>query len=59
MTKARSALRYLTNAPATGSETPTDALRRRLVETVEKELWNGATLVGPHRDDIAFELDRP
>ena len=26
-------------------------------ETAEKELWNGATLVGPHRDDIAFELD--
>ena len=25
-------------------------------ETAEKELWNGATLVGPHRDDIAFEL---
>ena len=33
-----------------------DALRRRLAETAEKELWNGATLVGPHRDDIAFEL---
>ena len=20
-------------------------------------MWNGATLVGPHRDDLAFELD--
>ena len=26
-------------------------------ETADKELWNGATLVGPHRDDLAFELD--
>jgi DNA replication and repair protein RecF len=31
------------------------ALRRRLHETAEKEVWNGATLVGPHRDDIVFE----
>ena len=38
-------------------EDPTTALRRRLAETAEKELWNGSTLVGPHRDDIAFELD--
>ena len=30
---------------------------RRLAETADKELWNGATLIGPHRDDIAFELD--
>jgi DNA replication and repair protein RecF len=50
-------LRYITNAPTQGEETPTDALRRRLDETVEKELWNGATLVGPHRDDVMFELD--
>ena len=26
-------------------------------ETAEKELWNGTTLVGPHRDDLAFGLD--
>ncbi len=51
------ALRYVTNAPTQAGETPTDALRRRLGETVEKELWNGATLVGPHRDDVSFELD--
>ncbi|HVQ23140.1 MAG TPA: DNA replication/repair protein RecF [Candidatus Saccharimonadia bacterium] len=49
-------LRYVTNAPADADETPEMALRRRLTETAEKELWNGATLVGPHRDDIAFEL---
>jgi DNA replication and repair protein RecF len=50
------ALRYVTNAPAGPTESPADALRRRLAETAEKELWNGATLVGPHRDDVAFEL---
>jgi DNA replication and repair protein RecF len=49
-------LRYVTNAPAVGEETPRDALARRLVETADKEVWNGATLVGPHRDDIAFDL---
>jgi DNA replication and repair protein RecF len=48
---------YLTNAPTEGAETPADALRRRLAETAEKELWNGATLVGPHRDDLAFAID--
>jgi DNA replication and repair protein RecF len=50
-------LHYVTNAPTQDDETPTDALRRRLSETVEKQLWNGATLVGPHRDDVSFELD--
>ena len=29
-------------------------VRRRLAETAEKEQWNGATLIGPHRDDIVF-----
>jgi DNA replication and repair protein RecF len=55
--EGRLSLRYVTNAPTQAHETPTDALRRRLAETVEKELWNGATLVGPHRDDVTFELD--
>ena len=56
---ARSALRlrYATNAPAAAGETPRDALARRLVETAEKEAWNGTTLVGPHRDDLSFELE--
>lgn len=52
----RLALRYLTNAPAADGESPRDALARRLAETADKEIWNGATLVGPHRDDVAFEL---
>lgn len=47
----------ITNAPAAADETAEDALRRRLTETADKEVWNGATLVGPHRDDIAFHLD--
>ena len=50
-------VRYETNAPAFDGETPRDALARRLVETAEKEVWNGTTLVGPHRDDLVFELD--
>ncbi|MFL5685839.1 MAG: DNA replication/repair protein RecF [Chloroflexota bacterium] len=50
------ALRYLTNAPMLAGETPRDALARRLVETAEKEVWNGSTVIGPHRDDLAFDL---
>jgi DNA replication and repair protein RecF len=50
-------VRYATNAPPLPGESPRDALSRRLAETAEKEIWNGATLVGPHRDDLVFELD--
>jgi len=50
-------LTYVTNAPAEAGETAGAALARRLRETAEKELWNGTTLVGPHRDDLAFALD--
>jgi DNA replication and repair protein RecF len=50
------ALRYVTNAPAGSGETPRAALARRLVETADKEIWNGATVIGPHRDDLAFDL---
>ena len=53
---ARLTLRYVTNAPPLPGESPRDALARRLVETAEKEVWNGSTLVGPHRDDLVFEL---
>jgi DNA replication and repair protein RecF len=47
---------YATNAPLLAGESPEDALRRRLAETADKEVWNGSTLVGPHRDDLVFEL---
>jgi DNA replication and repair protein RecF len=53
----RLAITYATNAPALPGETPRDALARRLAETAEKEVWNGSTLVGPHRDDLVFGLD--
>lgn len=49
-------LRYVTNAPAMAGETPRDALARRLADTAEKEVWNGSTVIGPHRDDLAFDL---
>lgn len=52
----RLTLRYVTNAPAFDGETPRDALARRLAETAEKEVWNGSTVIGPHRDDVAFDL---
>jgi DNA replication and repair protein RecF len=47
-------LRYVTNAAPELGETHEQALHRRLAETSEKEVWNGATLVGPHRDDVIF-----
>ena len=47
-------LRYVSNVEPGPSENNEAALRRRLFETAEKEVWNGATLVGPHRDDLAF-----
>jgi len=49
-------LEYVTNAPAAAGESARDALARRLAETAEKEVWNGSTLVGPHRDDVAFRM---
>ncbi|MDP8905324.1 MAG: DNA replication/repair protein RecF [Chloroflexota bacterium] len=49
-------LRYVSNAEAGPDEDAEAALRRRLAETAEKELWNGSTLVGPHRDDVEFSL---
>ena len=48
-------LRYDSNVVPHPGESATAALKRRLGETAQKEIWNGATLVGPHRDDIVFE----
>ncbi len=50
-------LRYVSNVEPSANESHEAALRRRLRETADKEVWNGATLVGPHRDDLAFETD--
>jgi DNA replication and repair protein RecF len=54
---ARLMISYATNAPAQTDETPRDALARRLIETADKEIWNGSTLIGPHRDDFVFRMD--
>jgi len=47
---------YESNAPMLPGESARDALARRMVETADKEIWNGSTLVGPHRDDLMFAL---
>jgi DNA replication and repair protein RecF len=52
----RLAVAYSSNAPAAAGEGPREALARRLRETADKEVWNGSTLVGPHRDDLVFSL---
>ncbi|MGH2900666.1 MAG: DNA replication/repair protein RecF, partial [Solirubrobacteraceae bacterium] len=49
-------LEYVTNAAIGEGESARDALARRLADTAEKEAWNGTTLVGPHRDDLAFVM---
>jgi DNA replication and repair protein RecF len=51
-------LRYVTNAEPLDGESTRDALRRRFADTAEKEMWNGATLIGPHRDDVMFVSDQ-
>lgn len=33
-----------------------EAIRRRLVSVRQKEIWNGMSLVGPHRDDLEVRL---
>jgi DNA replication and repair protein RecF len=55
--EGRLAITYESNVVPASGETHRDALARRLTETAEKEGWNGVTLVGPHRDDLAFRLD--
>jgi len=34
-----------------------EQFRRRLAAVRQKEIWQGITLVGPHRDDLEFRLD--
>jgi DNA replication and repair protein RecF len=55
--EGRLAVAYSSNAAPLGGERPREALARRLGETAEKEVWNGSTLIGPHRDDLVFSLD--
>jgi DNA replication and repair protein RecF len=55
--EGRLGVTYESNASPLPGEGPREALARRLADTADKEVWNGSTLVGPHRDDIAFRLD--
>lgn len=43
-------------APAPSTGQLAEAYRRRIRAVREKELWNGVSLVGPHRDDLRVEL---
>jgi DNA replication and repair protein RecF len=43
-------------ATAPPHEELVEAYRRRIAAVREKELWNGVSLVGPHRDDLRVEL---
>jgi DNA replication and repair protein RecF len=45
-----------TTSPAPALEQLEAAYRRRIVDVREKELWNGVSLAGPHRDDLRVEL---
>ena len=56
-TEGRLTATYSTNAALLPGESPRDALARRLAETAKKEVWNGTTLIGPHRDDLSFSLE--
>ena len=56
---ARSGSSTSRTRPRRPARPPRDALARRLAETAEKEVWNGTTLIGPHRDDVAFVMSRP
>ncbi len=49
-------LDHVSNVPLPAGMPVREALARRLADTAEKELWNGTTLVGPHRDDVAFRM---
>jgi DNA replication and repair protein RecF len=44
------------SAGAPPHEELVEAYRRRIAAVREKELWNGVSLVGPHRDDLRVEL---
>lgn len=54
--EGRLAVSYASNVAPLPGEEPRESLARRLHETSDKELWNGSTLVGPHRDDIVFGI---
>src|SRR5262249_1679078 len=44
---------YATAAEGDDEATRSEAYRRLVEEKREKELWQGSTMVGPHREDLA------
>ncbi|MBC7186194.1 MAG: DNA replication/repair protein RecF [Calditrichaeota bacterium] len=48
--------RYAPNVPETEGETTTEAFFEQLRRLSERERQLGVTLVGPHRDDVVFEI---
>ncbi len=48
--------RPATTGPAPALDELEAAYRRRIVQVRDKELWNGVSLAGPHRDDLRVEL---
>ena len=53
-TSPRSSSLTCPRTPACWTRRPATRSAGDLAETAEKEQWNGQTLVGPHRDDVAF-----
>lgn len=50
-------LAYQPNLPDVEPERLAVAMRERLFDNLERDLFRGSTSVGPHRDDIAMALD--
>jgi len=49
---AGTALEYVTQAAGSTAEEREEGLRQLLREKRQRELWQGTTLVGPHREDL-------
>ena len=50
-------LAYQPNLPDADAEQLARAMRERLAENLERDLYRGFTSVGPHRDDVLMMLD--
>src|SRR5206468_6398647 len=51
---------YVGQAHASTIEERAEEYRRLIIEKRDRERWQGATLVGPHRDDLAVAVgERP
>lgn len=50
---AEASVAYACQAPAGSGDEIAERYRRLLREKAEREVWQGTTLVGPHRDDLS------